>query len=176
MCAVVPSSTSGANYWGGVFFFFFLRSTNMSPSSKPAATQLCGNRVIAGGSLLRVLLTLRLKQETVPPFSHWLPALPWSLAALRVLRRVTTCSLTISLTKMNADCGDAALDSIIKKKSSSYQRAQFLHHCHNSCYGDHKTRKAFWDAFRPGWANSSWVIHYNPNVLQSGVGTPRPWS
>lgn len=57
-------------------FFFFLRSTNMSPSSKPAATQLCGNRVIAGGSLLRVLLTLRLKQETVPPFSHRLPAFP----------------------------------------------------------------------------------------------------
>lgn len=73
VCAVVPSSTSGANYWGVVFFLFFLRSTNMSPSSKPAATQLCGNRVIAGGSLLRVLLTLRLKQETVPPFSQSAP-------------------------------------------------------------------------------------------------------
>lgn len=93
------------------FFFSFCAPPTCHPVQSRLPLSFAATESFAGGSLLRVLLTLRLKQETVPPFSHRLPAFRWSLAAPRV-----TCSLKISLTKMNADCGDAALESIIKKK------------------------------------------------------------
>lgn len=169
-CAVLLSSSSGANYWGVCNFFFSFALHQHVTQFKAG----CHSALRLQSHCRRLSVASIANSETKsrrprPRLVMDFPAFPWSFAALWVgWRALWKCPWPRwRLT--------AASESIIKKKKKKVWHLN-KEHCHGSCYGEHATRKAIWDHFILGWTKSSWLVHYNPNVLQSGVRTPRYWS